>query len=410
MLNTVESCHLLCGSRLYHLYKPGGLVSVRVIVNAGSLNERDPKQYGAAHFLEHMFFKGSEIKDARQISMELSRLGNFNAYTDYDKTVYFVNCLSEDWATALTLLNDMLLGATLPDVEFEKERKVILEEIQTGLDDPSGYFWDEAGYHLWRSAHWIAGTRESVSAMTRDDVLAFKSDAYSPSNIAFVVVGDTGDMDFETLTHLCNAILGPRREDTHFRRVHLQQGFNQLPGTFKHAAQQAFVAMCLPALPVGERDQKKRINLLFLSCLGGGMHSLLFQRLREEAALCYAVGAFEAGFGVSHATTLFAMLSPENVEIAIEKMRGALAEVKANGFSDELIEVARKNQLYGVRCAKESTNALAAIYFDNCFVENPDIEAKERGLLSATKDDLREYAEFVDSREPTIITMNAAEK
>ena len=160
---------------LYHK-KSSPITSVRILVNAGACNEETPDVYGSAHFLEHMFFKGTKSKSVKEVNKITSELGSANAYTASNRTVYRINCLNENFSKSLNILSEMLFEAEMTEEEFNKERGVILEEIQTELDSPSTYFFTILREQfLGTPAHRVLGHTENISKITLDELKQFRS-------------------------------------------------------------------------------------------------------------------------------------------------------------------------------------------------------------------------------------------
>ena len=121
------------GFKVLHEKRSDSLATIRAIVNAGSTSEAEEKDYGVAHFLEHMFFKGTTKQGYKELNKKLTRLGSHNAYTSRDRTVYHMMFLPQKFSTAVDLLTEMIFEAVCDPEEFEKERGVILEEVQMYL-------------------------------------------------------------------------------------------------------------------------------------------------------------------------------------------------------------------------------------------------------------------------------------
>src|SRR5476649_2452018 len=174
--------------------RSAALASVQVWVKTGSIHEGAYLGAGLSHFLEHMLFKGTARRAGREISATVQAHGGYiNAYTTFDRTVYYIDLPSEHTDVAIDLLADAVLHSTLPAEEVAKEREVILREIAMTRDDPDNRLWDALFSTAFREHPFrqpIIGHRDVFSAVTRDDLLGYYRARYVPNNLVVVIVGD----------------------------------------------------------------------------------------------------------------------------------------------------------------------------------------------------------------------------
>src|SRR5471032_2362802 len=170
------------------------LASVQVWVKTGSIHEGAQLGAGLSHFVEHMLFKGTPRRAGREISATVQAHGGYiNAYTTFDRTVYYIDLPSEHTGVAIDLLADAVLHSTLPAEEVAKEREVILREIAMTKDDPDNRLWENLFATAFREHPYrqpIIGHREIFSAVTPDDLLGYYHARYVPNNLVVVIVGD----------------------------------------------------------------------------------------------------------------------------------------------------------------------------------------------------------------------------
>src|SRR5471032_1488294 len=174
--------------------RSAALASVQVWVKSGSQHESANLGAGLSHYLEHMLFKGTSRRGGREISSTVQAHGGYiNAYTTYDRTVYYIDLPSEHTAVAIDILADAVLNSTLPADECTKERDVILREIAMTKDDPDNRLWENLFATAFREHPYrqpIIGHSEIFSAVTRDDLLGYYHARYVPNNLVVVIVGD----------------------------------------------------------------------------------------------------------------------------------------------------------------------------------------------------------------------------
>lgn len=399
------------------------IVTVRVVVNAGSAHEKVP---GTAHFLEHMFFKGSQKRGYEEMNRILAALGDTNAYTTTDRTVFYVNTTDDiNVQKALDLLLEMLFLPALAPVEVEKERQVILEEYQSGMDNPMHYFVNEAGSFIFDGPNGrsVIGTKESIKDITLADLHAYRNANYTRQNLAITIIGGNQEVGLDSVEalldkyadHLIDGVentiqIGPKRMGT-------WQNPKCLNVT--HDAEQAGVILWMPCVTTEEEHALKLAPTVMENMLGQGMHSMLFQKLREESGLCYSTGAFSSGVWEDQVFGAYALLSPENVAQAQTEMAEIIRDLAAGEFDDDLMLTARSNALFSLSSATETASGWAMAYSDRFFfyrhkgllaLMEGGINAERGTILSMTPDELRKNITNAAQRLLTgaaFVTMNA---
>jgi predicted Zn-dependent peptidase len=267
-------------------------VSLGIWVDVGTRHEPAAVN-GAAHFLEHMAFKGTERRSARDIAEEIEAVGgHLNAYTSRESTAYYAKVLKEDVPLALDILADILQNSTFDPEELERERTVILQEIGQANDTPDDIIFDhfqECAYPEQAMGRPVLGRPEIIRELRRDAVVAYLRDHYGARRM---VLAAAGNLEHERLVDLADTLLsdlpaeravsteparyagGERREDRDLEQLHLVLGF---PG-------------------VTLQDPDYYAASVLSTAFGGGMSSRLFQEIREKRGLVYAVHSFVHGY------------------------------------------------------------------------------------------------------------------
>ena len=267
-------------------------VSLGIWVDVGTRHEPAAIN-GAAHFLEHMAFKGTERRSARDIAEEIEAVGgHLNAYTSRESTAYYAKVLKEDVPLALDILADILQNSTFNPEELERERTVILQEIGQANDTPDDIIFDhfqECAYPEQAMGRPVLGRPEIIRGLGRDAVVAYLRDHYGAQRM---VLAAAGNLEHEQLVDLADTLLsdlpaeravsteparyagGDRREDRDLGQLHLVLGF--------------------PGLTLGDPDYYAASVLS--TAFGGGMSSRLFQEIREKRGLVYAIHSFVHGY------------------------------------------------------------------------------------------------------------------
>ncbi len=315
-------------------------VSCFVMLAAGSRYET-PESKGIAHFAEHMFFKGTERRpDARTIAAEIDAIGGeFNAFTGKELTGYYVRCASETRDTALDVLTDMLLHSRFDEAEIEKEKGVILEEMNVYLDTPQRYVGSVYDRLLFddHPLGWdILGTRETVEGATRETFTSYLDAWYRPERIVVGIGGRIGDDLHARLEELLG---GLEPEPTGAPEPAVIPPERAPVLLHSKASEQAHLILGVRGYPLGHPD---RYALQLLSVvLGGGMSSRLFTEVREKRGLGYYVHA--AGASYTDAGTVYAGAGVDvaRVDEAITTILGELRKIAAEPVPAEELEKAR---------------------------------------------------------------------
>ena len=320
-------------------------VAVGIWVRTASVHET-ASCMGISHLLEHMVFKGTERRSARDIAFELEvRGGSLDAYTAREHTSYQARGLDEDLPRALDVLTDLVRNPVLRDSDLELERNVILEEISTVQDTPDDLVFDLHGSTLWPDHPYgfsILGTAETVHALQTSDLKKLHRAAYHPRH---VVIAAAGNLNHEVLLNLlakCGWFtFEPGPEPASVEPVPAAQR------THRHVERDlAQTHIVLGTDTFGYADERRYALMLLNTVLGGGMSSRLFQRVREELGLAYAVYSFHSFYKHTGVTGVYVGTGPATAEQALEAIMGELTTLARDGLSEDVLTQA-KQQLKG---------------------------------------------------------------
>lgn len=268
------------------------VASVQVWVGTGSIHEDRLLGSGVSHFVEHMLFKGTEKRAGREISRTVQAHGGYiNAYTTFDRTVYYIDLPSAHIPVAVDLLADAVLHSTFPEDEFAKERNVILREIDMGRDDPDHRLSEtlfSAAYRRHPHRYPVIGYKDVFSALTRADLWAYYRARYVPNNLVVVIAGDVRPA--QALAWVEASFGGEPRQ--RLAPVLIEEEPPQLSGRQQHRPDdvdlcRAGLAWPLPG--IGHPDAP--VLDLLATLLGGGDSSRLWQAVREKARLVHSIDA-----------------------------------------------------------------------------------------------------------------------
>ena len=315
-------------------------VACVVLYGAGSRYER-PEEAGIAHFAEHMFFKGTERRPtARDIATEIDAIGGeFNAFTGKEVTGYYVRCAAADRDIALDVLADMLRNSRFDTEEIEREKGVIVEEMNMYADTPRSYVGNVWERHLYGDqplGRDIIGTEETVCAATRDTFLDFIGRWYRPERTVIGIGGAVG----EGITERLEALLGdiaPSPTGTADAAVPPQNGAQVR--LYTKQSDQAHIVIGAPSYPTGHPD-RYAVQLLS-TVLGGGMSSRLFTEVRERRGLAYYVFCGNSSYNDAGALAAQAGVDLTRIDDAVETIVAELRAVADQPVPTDEIEKAR---------------------------------------------------------------------
>ncbi|MFC1544233.1 M16 family metallopeptidase [Gemmatimonadota bacterium] len=321
---------------------------------AGSRDESSGRE-GTAHFLEHMFFKGTERRSAFEIAYELERLGGYlNAFTSKDHTCYFSRIMDDHLPTAVDVLSDMLLNARLDPDEVEREKKVVQEEIKSAVDTPDDWVHDLFIMDLFGDhpvAHPVLGSEDSVGNLTREDLGGFIERRYRPEDM---LVAAAGSLEHGRLVDLVSDAFEPLPRSPVEERWAGGAGSNGR--TCLHSRDISQVHVVAGAEGVSHGHEDRFALVLLLNLLAGGMSSRLFQSLREERGLVYTINSITEFYEDTGVAGFYLACAPENVGTALELIQEELTGI-ATGNEVPAEELgSAKEQLKGhLMLALEST-------------------------------------------------------
>ncbi|KNZ69322.1 peptidase M16 domain-containing protein [Thermincola ferriacetica] len=318
-------------------------VSIGLWVGVGSRDETDENS-GIAHFIEHMMFKGTKNRSAKQIAEELDAIGGqLNAFTAKEYTCYYAKTLDEHFPKSLNLLADMFFNSLYDPQEIDKERNVIIEEINMYEDAPDELIHDLFASTLWNNhplGRSIIGTREVVEKINRADIISFLKTFYTPDQLVIAVAGNVKhDRVMELITPLFDRMEGKSTARNYAKPVPVYQ-----VATKKKDTEQVHLCIGVPGLPL---DHEQIYSLYVLnSILGGGISSRLFQEIREERGLAYSVYSYHNSYKDAGLFSIYTGLSLKNIGPVVELISRELKQIKAGKVTEE--EVFRaKEQLKG---------------------------------------------------------------
>ncbi len=318
-------------------------VAVGVWVGVGSLNEKE-EENGLSHFIEHMVFKGSEKRTAKDFAEEMDSVGgSLNAFTGKDCTCFYAKVIDEDLPLAMDILADLTLNGVFDEKELEKERGVILEEIAMVEDTPEDLVHEllsKAQFHNDPLGRTILGTNEQIKKYQKEDLLKYQKNHYVPEN---TVIAVAGHYDEEKLKKLVNQYFGQWKKNP-FPTVSLEKNFYNHHLFMEKNTEQTQI--CFGYEGAASGSEESYALSVINNVIGGSMSSKLFQRIREEMGKAYSVYSYPISYKHTGVFNIYAGTLPENALEVAKEILLTMASIGKEGI-DEKAFIQGKSQLKG---------------------------------------------------------------
>lgn len=314
--------------------------AVGIFIKVGSRHEPEGMK-GASHFIEHMLFKGTPRRTAREIAEEFEGIGGqLNAFTSKEYTCVYARTLDESILTAIDILFDMLLESSFSPRDFETEKGVVVEEINMYEDTPDDLIHDVFAQCLW-SRHPmgspILGTLDSVTGFDRDSVYSFYKQYYVPANMIISVAGNVNKQEImnRVMPHLENHPASPGN-GTGAHPFGYEASLNLIE---KDTEQ---IQICLGVPGISYHDDSRYAQNVLNSIWGGGMSSRLFQKLREELGLAYSVYSSPSNYSDTGSFSIYIGTGPGKIRSCFQALKNEFNDFAAKGIQPEEKERTQK--------------------------------------------------------------------
>ncbi len=382
-------------------------VSIGVFIKTGSRNE-DIKINGISHFLEHMAFKGTKKRSAKQIAEEFEGIGGYiNAFTSREKTVYYVKVLKEYAEFAVEFLADILQNSMFDKEEIKKESEVILQELAMTIDTPDDIVFDyfqETAFPNQALGRSILGIEKNIRKFSSADFIKYIEKHYSYENM---VISACGNIKKEDLTKWVTKYFTKLSKNA----IETAEKSLYVGGFFKKEKKLEQVNYLLGFKGVSYHDKKYYDAQILSMILGGGMSSRLFQELRENHGLAYSVYAFNSCFEDSGIFGIYGGTTPDKCEKMINSISNEIKKI-CDKIEDVELERVKTQFCASLKMAKESTSSRmqklgSDILLFNKTYSDEDIVEKFKHI---TKKDITKIAQQIFSSKPTTAMIGKVKK
>lgn len=385
-------------------------VAISVLVHVGSKNET-LEQSGISHFLEHMAFKGTDKRSAKDIAEEFDKIGGqFNAYTSKEMTVYYARTLAEDQEIAIDILSDILQNSCYRKEDILKEYNVICQEIAHTNDSPD----DIAAEQLYKGAFGdsslgrsILGTAESISKFDNSALRHYVSQHYNTQNL---YIAASGKIDHDSFVKLAEQYFNNIDQPSNNNANHSSFAYNPQCLVTNKDLEQSVVMLGFDSVPYN--DLIKYYNTQILSLiLGGGISSRLFQQVRENLGLAYSVGSFNSSYSHNGLFCLYAATAHDQIEKVVHEFDNEIQKIVTD-ISDYELERARSQVRVNVVMSEEQVAYKAEEIGRQKIIYNRHIPHQEilDNLASITVSDIQNTARNIFSGKSVLSIVSNGNK
>ena len=370
--------------------------------DVGSRDEHEEIN-GTAHFLEHMAFKGTTSKSAKEIAEKIDNVGGFmNAYTSEETTAYYVQMLEQNLNDGIEVISDILQNSTFDPEELEKERGVILQEIGMYLDDPSEMvndYWQRTAFPNQPLGRLIIGKKDIIRSIKREKIVNFMKDNYHPTKMVVSAAGKINHDEF--VAQISNRMKnlpdgktdkrikaaykgGEYRQDKDLEQIHLVLGFEGLD----------------------YYDEDFYALKIYSAIMGAGMSSRLFQEIREKRGLVYSIHAYSRSFYDAGTFQVVAGTGEKQIKELLPVLCDELQEVPKN-LTEKEIEKSKSQLRSATLMSRESTMSNASIGVHQILTKGKLIDKNEiiQKIQNVSKSSIEKVANKIVKSKPTIASI-----
>jgi predicted Zn-dependent peptidase len=376
-------------------------------VEAGGVREEE-SSCGISHFLEHMAFKGTTSRNAKQIAEEIESVGGYiNAYTSKETTAFHAKVLKEDTRLALDILSDILLNPTFLDQELERERGVILQEIFQAQDTPDDIIFDHiqniafANQSLGRS---ILGPIETVSRIGAADLRDYRSKYYNADNIVFAAVGNVDHDEIAKLVGEYSSGFSANKTPTH------DQQYDYIGGAYSDIRDLEQTHIIIGFNGLSNLSEDYYTLAIMSSILGGGMSSRLFQEVREKRGLAYSAYSFSLSYKKNGLFGVYAATSIDKVKELSNVLSCELTRIRAD-ISEKELQRTKTQFKSSLLMSGESSSASCEQIVNQTLIFKHPLEQKEilEKIMSVTIEEVQKLAGQILLSPVSVVTVGRSD-
>ena len=379
-----------------NIKKIDGLLSVTIgiMIKAGSTDE-NAQNNGISHFIEHMQFKGTKTRTAFDITDSIDRIGaQINAFTSKEMTCYYVKSTTEHIEKGMEVLSDLFFNSVFDKQEIEREKGVIVEEINMVEDTPEDICADlaiKAHYGAHPLGQTILGPIDNIKRFEKTDLKDYMKSMYTPDNTVISIAGniDTDKACALVEKYFASNFKKAKKQD---KKTSVFAGGNRQFLYRQKDIEQTHISLIFPSCPFASdiNDQ----TLLLSTILGGGMSSRLFQTVREQMGLCYSIYSYQSGYTDSGVFSISAGVNPEKAKVALDAIYAEIDKLKKCGIGNDEFLRAKEQMKGSLILSQESTSGQMVLYgrFLLFAGEEFDFDRKIKQINAVKKEDIEDLS------------------
>ncbi len=378
--------------------------SFGVWVRVGSANEDDSNN-GIAHMIEHMMFKGTHTRSARQIADEMAMIGgNINAFTSKECTSYYATTLSEHLPMAIDILGDMINHSVIDEKALKKEKGVIIEEIDMYDDSPEDLVHEMLQQRIWKDhplGYMISGTKRVVRKVSRQQILDFIDTHYVGENI---VISVAGQFDKQQILELLEQHFGGIRPNgLNESNQAIKPNYHQVICKRDKDIEQMHLNIAFDGISYLSEE---RFTLSLLnSILGGSLNSRLFQKIREDSGLTYSIYSYGSSYKDTGLLHIYAAMNPAQTTVVFHKIQQIVQNIKKKGVTPEELSMTKEQikteMILGSESAKSRMNSNGKSMLNRGRIAS--LEELVAGIDRVNLEDVKEFAnKYLDMERSSI--------
>lgn len=329
-------------------------VALGIFIRNGSINETS-KSNGISHFIEHMLFKGTNKRTSKDIAEEMDNIGGqLNAFTAKEYTCYYARVLDTHIDTAIDVLTDMIFNSKFDSIDIEKESKVILEEINMYEDSPDDIVFTKLQKEIWQNsplAYNVLGTKENVSRFKRQDFIEYMDNKYVGENI---VVAIAGSFDKEKILEIIKQKMSSMPKGKANLDADKQYIYTPSRTKVYKDIEQLHLAIVFDGISI--KDKHNYSMSLLNAIIGGGMSSILFQKVREEHGIAYSIYSYNNSYVNNGLFNIYVALNKSQLDKTINIIYKEIANLKNNKITNQQIEKTKEQLKSNYIMGLESTS------------------------------------------------------
>lgn len=373
-------------------------VTIGIFVGTGSKHEKKD-EYGVSHLLEHMMFKGTNKRTAKELSEEIDDIGgNINAYTGKETTAYYIQLLSSRLDVGIDILSDMFLNSTFTEENLEKEKKVVIEEINMYEDIPEEKVHDINSIFAISGdqSNIVLGSIESVNGINREILVDYFNRKYTPDNM---VISLAGNMDIKKVMDMLEDTMGKIEKKETQTNEEFPMTINSGEKILKKDTNQ--VHLCINTKGISYLDEDRYKYSIIFNILAGNMSSRLFQKIREDRGLAYSIYSYMSNFKEGGLCTIYAGTTSKDYKEVIKIVLEEFDEIKQNSVTEKELERSKNQFLssmtFGLENSRSRMSRLANSYLSYGKIKTIEKTIEEIENISCK--DIKEVANKIFSKE-----------